>query len=93
MTLFLGLNVERGSSYSIGANTGGIASYMAYRPFVDIKMMSRTLGSATSPWDGNPGSTDANGWPSGDFGLIFMDSQIGSEASGGKKINSQTSIN
>ena len=74
--------MEQVIAYPVGANTGGIASYMAYRPFVDIKMMSRALGSVNSPWDGNPGPTDENGWPSGDFGLIFMDSQIGSEASG-----------
>lgn len=54
----------------IGGGLEGIADWSRSNAFVDLVKQSRGFGPANEPWSGSV-PVDANGWPTGDFGVIL----------------------
>jgi hypothetical protein len=58
----------------LGTNLEGIADWAAVLPFADAIKSARDFGSPDQPWD-HKAETDANGWPTGDAGLVVFANQ------------------
>lgn len=56
---------------SLGANIDGVVDWSRTNAFVDVEKQVRKFGSPDAPWDGSA-SVDANGWPTSDFGAVFI---------------------
>ncbi|MFQ3677019.1 MAG: hypothetical protein SNJ74_03650 [Fimbriimonadaceae bacterium] len=54
----------------IGGGLEGIADWSFSNAFADLMKQARRFGSADRPWEGSP-PLDANGWPTGDFGVVL----------------------
>lgn len=58
----------------IGVNLEGVADWTRANMFADLMHQSRRFGTPDTPWDGKA-AVDADGWPTGDFGVILFVNQ------------------
>lgn len=60
----------------LGANLPGVADWSRSQVYVDIVRQARRYGSPEAPWDGKA-ALAADGWPTGDFGVVLFTGQSG----------------
>jgi hypothetical protein len=66
----------------MGANPTGVFDWSRTHEFADLIKQSREFGPVSTPWDGGA-PVDANGWPTGDFGVILFVAMEGITGYGG----------
>ena len=67
---------------SLGANLGPVSDWSRTHEFVDVARHARRFGTAGAPWDENA-ALDAQGWPTGDAGVVLVCCQGPSSGLGG----------
>ena len=68
---FLAASAMSHAQVPIGANLGGVSDWSRTNEFADLVKQSRTFGTPGTPWDENA-PLDADGWPTGDAGVVLM---------------------
>lgn len=63
--------VAKDTSLVLGANLDRVTDYSRTNAFVDVAKQARRFGSPKAPYDGSS-PVDANGWPTSDFGAVFL---------------------
>lgn len=73
---------EAAAPPSIGANLNAIADWSRDNTFVDLVKQGRPFGSPDSPWD-LAAPVGADGWPTGDAGIVLLIDLAGLPGYGG----------
>jgi hypothetical protein len=60
----------------VGVNMPGLVDWGRSQPYVNLVRQSRRWGSADRPWDANTTVDPITGWPTADFGVIFISGSV-----------------